>query len=427
MKPQPKDLTICIVDYGAFTYFAERLAPHFKKVFVTVPRESGFAKTDRDDICSGISGVERLSWPDFWKRIDEVQVVWFPFINQGWMAEHLRSIGKKVISTFGGEMLERDRDLFKQTLVNCGLPVIPYKEHKEGLTVFGWDALRTEMKNNENFWVKMSDFRGIEETHCVRNYSESERWLFEVGHLLCSGGRLNTFPFHLEDNVKAEEGGDDLFFNGKKFLDRGLQSIEDKDSGCLSKVVNYKDLPFMFRNIHERTLPVFQAYGIQSPVSTEIRVVNKRLGYYNDATQRVGSPPGEIMCEIFDNLPEILVAMAYGEDIMPVASKKYGASIFLYSERLIEEATTVLIPFGIKRWVKLQSAMKQDGQYICMPMDKGSVLGAAVGLGNTIVEAETNALAVADQIKADGIYYSETVFDRIEATLDKAKALGVGF
>ena len=428
MKLLPKDLSICIVDFGSFGYFLERLVPHFKKVGFSCPRSSGFPKTDRDDIGSGFQGVEKIPWPDFWNKYQEYDIFWFPFIGMGDLANHLRSLGKHVISTFKGEMIERDRGLFKDKLVELGLPVIPYRGHKKGKCVHGWDELRKEMQANTDFWIKMSDFRGLGETHHVRDYADSEKWLFELGHLLAGGGRLNTFPFYLEDNIKAEELGDDVWFNGKKYLDRCLYGIEDKDSGYLCKVVDYKKLPSLVKNVNDKMIPYLLECGLQSPISNEIRVVNKTLAYYNDATQRVGSPPGEIICEIWVNLPEILVAIAYGEDVVPEYEKKYGASVFLYSERLKSETTPVLVPIGVRRWVKLQNVMKEeDGKLCCVSQDEGAVLGAAVGLGNSKLEAEENALAVARQVKADGIYYAETTFERIEESIEKAEELGLGF
>lgn len=425
--PNSKDLSIMMVDFGTFTYFLERLVPHFKKVGLSCPRSSGFPQTDRDDIGSGIPGVEKIPWPEFWNRYHEYDIFWFPFIGQGGLANHLRSMGKKVISTFRGEMIERDRGLFKDKLSELGLPVIPYRGYKKGKCVHGWDELRKEMQANSDFWVKMSDFRGIGETHHVKEYAESERWLFDIGHLLSSGGRLHTFPFYLEDNIEAEELGDDVLFNGNKYLDRCLYGKEDKDSGYLCKVVDYKKLPPVLKNVHDKMVPYFRECGLQSPISTEIRMVDKILGYWNDATQRVGSPPGEIMCEIWVNLPEILVALAYGEDVVPEFEKKYGASIFLYSENLKRESTPVIVPLGVRRWVKLQNCMRDNGNLVCISQDEGAVIGAAIGLGNTKLEAEENALEVACQVKAEGIYYAESVFDKIEESLEKSDELGMGF
>jgi hypothetical protein len=422
----PKDLSICMVDFGTFTYMLDCLVPAFKKVAIACPRSSGFPKTDRDDIGSGIEGVENIPWPDFWNRYHDYDIFWFPFIGHGGLANHLRSMGKKVISTFKGEDIERDRGFFKDKLVEVGLPVIPYRGYKHGKCVHGWDELRKEMQANENFWIKMSDFRGLGETHHVKDYADSERWLFELGHLLACGRQLHTFPFHLEDHIPAEEMGDDVLFNGKNYLSKCLYGKEDKDSGYLCKVVEFKKLPPMMKEVHDKMLPYFRACGLQSPISTEIRAVSKILGYWNDATQRIGSPPGEIMSEIW-NLPEILVAIAYGEDIVPQEVKKYGASIFLYSEQLKTEPVSVTIPMGLKRWVKLQNCMRQDGRHICIPQDEGSVLGSVVGIGDTKLEAEENALEVAGQVKAEGIYYAESVFERIEEDLEKAKEFGLGF
>ena len=431
MMKKPEDLVIAIIDYGTFTYFAERLVGHFKKVYITNPRSGPFPLTDRDDIASGLAGVTNIPWPEFWKHIEEIDIIWFPFINDGWMAQDFRNRGKLVVSTGAGEILERDRDLFKKTLISRGLPVIPYRDYPNGLTVFGWDALREQMQYNKNFWVKMSDFRGIGETHKVKDYDESEHWLFELGHLL--GGQRRTFPFHLEDHMDGEEIGDDPWFNGTKFFDKLLYGKEEKDAGYLCKVISYSKLPQIVKDIHDKMIPELKKYGVQSPLSTELRVHDKDTAFFTDACMRIGSPPGELICEMWANLPEMLVAVASGEDIEQEVSideddnkpALYGASIFLYSEKLKSEITTVTFPKSIGRWVKLQNYYRRDGKSFCIPQDGGSCIGSAIGIGSTAESAEMKALEVAEQIRADGLHYSENVFDRIDESVEKARKLGV--
>jgi predicted RNase H-like HicB family nuclease len=61
----------------------------------------------------------------------------------------------------------------------------------------------------------------------------------------------------------------------------------------------------------------------------------------------------------------------------------------------------------------------------CWTQDAGDVLGAAVGIGDSLEEAQCNAVEAAESVKAEGIYFNTNTFDEADENIAEAKRLGV--
>lgn len=412
--------TCLVYDYGSFFYIAQRLAEDFGKVLYCVPSEGAFPKLERDSIGRGFENIIRVDENEYRRMIDSIDLFVFPDVGNDGEQFDLRKRGKRVFGCGDAERLEQDRQFFKQTLDKAGLPTIKYrgKFFKE---VTGIDALKAEMQKEKDFWVKISKFRGLGETFHHIDWATSATWFYELAHEL--GDRRDTFTFSLEDSVKAVEIGHDSFFSAGKFLDKCLVGIESKDAGYSCRVTDYRSIPSPLKVIDEKMAPTLAAMGVMGAMSTEVRVVNDKLFYWNDATMRFGIPPSDIECRIWKNFSEIVWCVAGGEPVTPTESYKYGASIYLYTEYVMKEPTPITFPDKYKDRVMLQRPYKKGDQIIIIPQNKGDVLGSVVGLGKTREAAEINALEIAESVKALGIRYDKGVFETIDEYAAEASKL----
>jgi hypothetical protein len=420
-----KNMTVAIWDFGTFgPYLAERLARDCKKVYLCCPRSTGFPMADRDLIGTGIPGVTKILETEFFERVPEYTYTIFPFIGHAGIQLDIVRQGGLVLGTRKGDEIEKDRKLFKQILLNQGLHIVPFNGEEKIMETIGFDATRSLMQGTKNKWIKFSEYRGVAETYQHLTYEESEDFLFEMAHNF--GSHRHNFSALWEDHVKGVEVGDDSLFSNGKYLSKCLWGIEKKDESYSCRVISHDKLPYVIKQIHDGMTPIMAGYGVHSPISAEYRVAKRGLAYFIDPTQRFGSPPGEIICEIWDDLPELFRAISAGEDIVPKEVKKYGASVFLYSGRLIKEVTPVTIPEKFQQWVKLQNfCIDKDGTRKCWTQDAGDVLGSAVGLGDSLAEAQCNAMEAAESVKAEGIYFNSNTFDEADESIAEAKRLGV--
>src|SRR5208337_1300408 len=109
-------------------------------------------------IGAGIDGVEHCK--DIWQVKNEVDCFVFPDCSrQGEQAE-LRSQGKAVWGSGAAMRLELDRLFFLQKLEELGLDVPPYE------VINGLTNLAVFLKDKEDIWIKVSEWRGsFESTH----------------------------------------------------------------------------------------------------------------------------------------------------------------------------------------------------------------------------------------------------------------------
>jgi hypothetical protein len=353
----------------------------------------------------------------------------FPFINNGGEQIDIIRQGIPVFGTRLGDELERDRMLFKQTLLDVGLPIVPFngKPNLKEMEFSGFDSLRSILQRTKDKYIKISDLRGHGETRHHIDYEHSEEWLFQMGHQW--GSQRHDFKVMIEDCIKSEntvEVGDDRYIVDGKTMPKLLFGVEDKDASYTCKVISPDNVPDLLQNIHKKMAPIFKNYGIRSIVSTEMRVPDKNTAYFTDITMRHPSPPSEITCAIWKNLADLYLGVAKGEDVKPEEKAQWAASVFLYTSRIQNEVTPVNFPDKYRERVKLQNyCIDKTGQYKCIPQDGGDCLGAVVGLGDTMEEAQMNALEIAEEVKAEGMHYAENTFDKMDETIEKATKLGV--
>lgn len=271
---KPKN-SVCVVDNvgGSYLPIAHRLSEHFDKVYYHSINQNPFPRVSLDMIGTGYDNIERID--EFWKRLDDFDIIVFPDIYFNDFGYHLRKIGKKVWGGTEAEQLETDRKLFKQELKNVGLEVANTKY------ITGIDNLVNELKNSENKWIKLSYYRGEIETSKHIKWSQSEIMInnmkFEMGPL------ASIVEFCLEDNIDsiAEIGYDGWCVNGK-MTNGQIYGLEVKDCGYIGKASNYSEIPTPIKLVNDKFASVLQKYNHTGFYSTEVRYCKDGKTYYTD-------------------------------------------------------------------------------------------------------------------------------------------------
>lgn len=407
-----KGKTCLVYDNGLFHCLAERLARDFKEVYYYVPWESSYPTPQKAIIGKGLPGLTRIdTFDDYAEKAD---LICFFDIYSGTKQEMLRKRGKRVFGTGKGEKLEIDRVWFREQLKNQGLPVAKYK------VVTGIDNLRNYLRPLKDKWVKISKWRGIGETFHFQDYDHTRSEIDSLASKL--GSYQDVMPFIVDDPIKGVEVGIDWFVMDGKHLPVGLWGYEAKDAGYVGKTGTYDSIPQVMRDITDNMEEVMEPMGVRGMVSSEIRVNDEP--YYTDACMRGPSPPAELMSEIYDNFSEIVWKVAGGEKVVPKMKAKYGAEVLLKSDFARE------LPMGIKfpgnERLKFRNMCQINGKFYHIPLDKETLIGAAIGMGDTLEEAQSEALEAAESVVAQDVFYDKAVFDDLDETLANAKLAGLG-
>lgn len=411
-----KNKKVLVVDHGLFHCLAERLSRDFGEVYYYAQWESSFPVPDKALIGDGIPGLTRVDkWQDY---IDEVDLICFFDIYNGPDQARLRKQGYRVFGSARGEVLELDRIGFREILAEEGLPVPKYNVIT-GLD--GENGLREYLRPRKDKWIKISKFRGIQETFHYHNYLRSRPLIDSMAFK--TGPYQDMIKVIVEDPLKGIEVAADWFFSGKH-LPIGMWGYENKDSGYIGKASTYEKLPEPIRDVTENLTGVMKKLDVRCMVSLETRVTPAGTPYCTDPCMRGPSPPAELMAEMYENFSEVVWAVAGGEEVEPKMAAKYGAEVLLKSDWARENPLP--LDFPKSKFIKFRNLTKIDGQFYHLSGDKETLIGAAIGMGDSLEEAQSNALEAAAEVKGEDITYDETVFDEFEEVLATAKKSGLG-
>jgi hypothetical protein len=410
-----KNKTVLVRDHGLFHCLAERMARDFKEVFYFRPWEESFPLPDKYIVGQGIPGLTRVD--NFEDYQDKVDLICFFDIYSGALQEKLRKDGHRVFGTGKGEILELDRIKFREILKREGLPVIKHK------VITGLDALREHLKPLKDKWIKFSKFRGIKETFHFKDYFHSRYMLDEIA--VKAGVYQDLMRFIVEDPLKGVEAAADWFVVDGKHLSAGMWGYENKDSGYIGKASTFEGLPEPIMDVCLGLEDVMGEYDVRGMVSLETRIAQDGDPYCIDPCMRGPSPPAELMCEMYENFSEIVWGVAGGEEIEPKMKAKYGAEVLLKSDLAREAVMAVSLKEEDREFLKFRNLCRIDGQYYHIPGDKETLIGAAIGMGDTLEEAQGNALEMCEKVQAEDVFWNKAVFDELDDTLDKAKKIGL--
>ena len=420
-------------DYGLFPYVAQLMAKSGYDVFYHTPWMSSYPSANKAQIGEGLEGINSATnFYEAKRKLDKKNdIIVFFDVGEGAEQQDLREQGYNVFGSGAADILEMNRLKFKQVLKEIGLPVIPYK-HITGIV-----NLVEYLKTHEDKFVKLSFYRGLRETFHHISWKHSESIIDKLKHDAKAIKR--ELEFIVEDPIDGEEGGNDWGCGRSGYLNTGIQGFEEKDKGYIAKILRLEDLPKPLAEVMDAIEPWLIKNGMQGMFSTEVRIED--LGpeikvsdglkpFWNDATMRGGSPPTELQCIMWTNLPEVIEAIAKGDDVDLIPEDKneiYGAQIVLKSDWARTETTCIEFPPKFKDNLKFMNLCKEKGNYLYIPQDEDDVIGSAVGKGKTLIEAQMKAIDAAESVIANGIHYDESVFDTLDETLEKTKKMGMKF
>ena len=266
--------SIVCMDSGLFPHIAQCLATQFGKVYYHAPSQHVFSHLADAVVGDGFENIERVEEP--YSLIGKVDCWCFTDIGQGDFQSYLSSIGESVWGHHGADVLERRKGLFLKELEAVGLPVAPHT------VVKGMDNLRAFLRDREDVYIKISNYRGDFETAHWRN------WTLDAGLLDCAAHRLGPFQnlitFYVFEALDTTiEDGVDTWWVGGEWPKRVLHAVEKKDKSLIGGLQNLSDVAEPVRRVNELFGPVLDRYGTQGPFSTEVRLVDGEP-YFIDAT-----------------------------------------------------------------------------------------------------------------------------------------------
>ena len=414
---------------------AERFARDGYDVMYYVPNdEQPWGVPDKDEIGTGIPGVERITGEDdFFELVDakprEIDFFAFFDVGEGGHQEHLRRLNYPVYGSGAAQILELDKFLFNnKVLPKVGLPFMPFEKVK------GTQALREYLKGKKNLYIKISFFRGCFESIHYTDWEDFEETFLDIELKL--GKRRKTQVFLIQKSIPAElEIGAEAFRLNGDCAGNILVGIEDKDCGYIGRIF-YKGLPPLFQHVEDKLKPIFNKYGYQGSYACEYRITGEKYSnyfkgkpYFIDLTAREPSPPGEARSDAYSNFPKCVEDIAYGRMPQPKYVAPYVSEITLFSTFYGEgddgHWTRVEFPPEISKYIKLKNYCIKNGQYWLVPNQYAEFMGSAVGYGNSIDEAFGKALKHASMVKAKEIHYDKSVVERLKKKCVEARKFGI--
>lgn len=408
----------CIVlDNGLFVETAVTLSKYFGKVYYWSPWVNAFPKSNSRLIGTGIPGVTRIN--DYWDVYDEVDLWVFPDIYMGGLQLHLEEQGKRVWGSRKGDELELFRKESKEYLKKMGLAIGKYVPLK------GLQALRDYLKKNNEQWVKISTTRGDMESFYSKNYKLIEPRLDELEYIL--GAKKKVMEFLSEDAIPdAVEIGYDGFCVDGVFPDQSMCGIEIKDMSYIGYFKDYKDMPKQILDVNEKISPTLKEYGYKNFFCCEMRITEDGTPWIIDPMTRFGSPPSELVLNMYTNLADILWYGAEGECIAPIPEDKYGVELLIHSSWADKNWQAVEFPPELRENIKLRNLCVIEGKYYVVPQSVGlPEIGAVVATGATIEEASKKVKEYAEKIEGYGVDTYPDSLDKANEQIQKLKKFGI--
>lgn len=384
-----KSKSVLIVDNGMFVSLAERLAKDFSKTGYFCDWESSFPDGHELVVGAGLPNIEREKY--LWSVYRNYDLIVFPDVWRGDWQQKMRADGCRVWGSGFGSELELSRWKTRERFEELGL------EKSEAAQVEGTDELRAYLKTHPRQYVKVSGFRGLGETFFAENLEMADG---QISELEAKHGPIaKVLPFICEAEIPdAKELGYDGYCIDGEFPEVSLFGAEKKDRAYFGMVASYDDLPEAIREANNSLWAPLHEFKYRQFFSTEIRETDDHA-YVIDLTCRHASPAGEVYCEMFDNLAEILWNGADGTLIHPVTSKKYGAQIMLFAEWAEDHPELIDFPEEIRDNVKLYNHSGIAGHdWVIQQVAKMKQVGSVVVLGDDPDETADRCKEIAIQV-----------------------------
>jgi hypothetical protein len=172
--------------------------------------------------------------------------------------------------------------------------------------------------------------------------------------------------------------------------------------------------------------PALKKYGYKNFFAVESRITADGTPWIIDPCCRQGSPPSEMLLNLYTNLPDIFWYGAEGECIDPVPAGEWGAELMLHSAWAENEWQPVQFPDGDRDAVKLRNCTRIDGEYNVMPGTVGTTeVGAVVAVGDTMDEAVKRCCDVAERVQGYYLDVEPEALEKASGQIAELKGSGV--
>lgn len=382
--------TALIFDHGFFLPIARRLAESFGRVLYHRPWEKAYPQLTDGVIGDGFGDIECCQ--DIWKVKNEVDLWVFPDIYHAGLQAELRDQGFAVWGAGDGMSLETNRQFFLEKLNELGLDEAPYKE------VTGITALRDNLKEREDIFIKISKWRGSWETYHWRSWKQDSHRLDSWA--VRFGGAREYIKFLCFDKIDTtlEIGGDTYCVDGK-WPSHMLHGLERKDEAYFSAVTFFDDMPKELTEIMMAFSPFLEQVQFRSQWSMEVRVADEG-NFFIDATTRGGLPSTASQLLLWKNFGDIIWGGANGVLVQPIPDAKYSAECMVKIKGEPGAWDTIVLPDELKPHLMLSDCCEIDGQ-VWFPSDGDAPIeeiGWLCAIGDTPTEVAKRINELADML-----------------------------
>jgi len=413
-----KDIIAMVVDHGQFLPVAQKLGEQVKKCYYWSPAERSLKLIQEGVIGDGFESYERVDKDkSFWDYEDECDLFVFP--DSGFSGEQRKLIGdgKLVWGARGGDVLESDRGKFLKALAAMGMEVPPHKK------ILGLTNLRLFLKDEEDKYIKISDWRGNFETFHWTNWGEGEGEL--DNYAVEFGPTKEHITFYVFDRIDTEiEDGMDTYFVGG-FPSIVLHGMECKDKSYIGCMTEWNKIPEPVRETSELFAPALAAYDYRGFFATEVRILPDKY-YFIDTTNRAPSPPHQLQTELWGNYADIIWHGANGVCIDPEPTAQFGVQALLSCSRNSKVWVAFKIPDKIKSNVKCGFCCEIDGRLVFPPHQLETMCGYLTATGDTIQKAISNLQDCVKELPA-GMKCEDKSIAELLKELQAAEEKGIEF
>ena len=407
--------TFLVADHGLFLPLAMKLAREGNRVlYHKLDWQRAFPMVTDGIIGDGIPEIECV--PDLFDAVNDADCFVFPDVYHQGLQKYLRSVGKRVWGSAGGQTIETDRLFFLEKLQELGLACPDFTP------VAGLTALREFLKDKEDIFIKISKWRGSFETKRFRNMDVDagllDNWAVRFGGL----AEKLTFICFPKIDTKLEIGADTYCIDGQ-WPGLMLHGIEAKDESYFSAVTKREDMPEQLLPIMEAFSPYLKEQKYRCQWSMEVRVADD-ADYFIDATCRGGLPSTGSQCMAIDNLGEIIYEGAGGVMVEPKYNCKFTAETMVKIHGEVNSWNTIALTPELCEHLQLSGYCMIDGKP-WFPPEPGVIddeVGWLVTTGDTPTECLKLMNELADELP-DGVTASvESLADVIREVEEMSRA-----
>jgi hypothetical protein len=369
------DCTVLVSGHGLEISIAKCFAKKSKRVLYFSPYEEGFSTIRKGIIGDGFENIERCK--DIWLAKREVDLWVFPDLHHAGEQLELESQGYSVWGSRQADSIELNRQKFLRLLKETGLDVPEYT------VITGLTALRDFLKDKEDLYIKISEWRGDVETTHWRNWGLDQGtldwWAIKFGPDV-----KEYVPFIVFKPIDTdlEIGGDTYCVDGQ-FPKTMLHGIEWKDKSYFASVTPTAEMPEQIQAVMAAFGPIVAPYRYRNQMSMEVRVKDDQF-YYIDPTHRLGLPSTSSQLALWTNFPEIVYHGAHGDLIEPEYDDLFSMECVLTLKGEKKCWGVTELPKELEEHVDFGGCCYVDGRYNFPPDDShGEEVGWLRATGKT--------------------------------------------